>query len=325
MKRCSFLLLLFCLICLPTGAADYRTEEYRQMQQRLCSGWNTWYNNSMVSHVLLPEDFAISLCFATDDSRNLLKDVMKKSDISRSPERVYPGMRSDDGAYTSLRLEYRGMDLLIESAVDGEDELILVTPKEPYGHYLMVEAGLLYGHDGLVGREGMTLKAVIGGRELTVNATQEPLAYEYLGSTAPRMTFDLMNPVGIYTGKERPLEEITSKVSEARKVQEARAAQYGDLAESFLPMQQILAWNTIYDAPHDRVITPVSRNWNVNWGGYVLFDWDTYFASYMCSLFNKELAFANAIEITKAITPDGFYHWGALLTFMEFLERGMVK
>src|SRR5690606_18415075 len=43
-----------------------------------------------------------------------------------------------------------------------------------------------------------------------------------------------------------------------------------------------------------------------NWGGFVMFDWDTYFASYMYSLFNKELAYANAIEITKAITPDGF-------------------
>ncbi|MCG7859865.1 hypothetical protein MD537_22995, partial [Flavihumibacter sediminis] len=71
-------------------------------------------------------------------------------------------------------------------------------------------------------------------------------------------------------------------------------------------MQTILAWNATYDAPNERVISPVSRSWSAGWGGFVLFDWDTYFASYMYALFNKELAYANAIEITKAITPDGF-------------------
>jgi neutral trehalase len=71
-------------------------------------------------------------------------------------------------------------------------------------------------------------------------------------------------------------------------------------------MQTILAWNTIYDGANGRVITPVSRLWNRGWGGFVLFDWDTYFAGYMCSYFNKDLAYANMIEITKAISKQGF-------------------
>jgi neutral trehalase len=91
-----------------------------------------------------------------------------------------------------------------------------------------------------------------------------------------------------------------------RNEQLQRIRQFGDFSSSFQAMQTILAWNTIYDAPNQRVITPVSRNWSHGWGGFVLFDWDTYFASYMLSLFNKDLAYANAIEITKAITPDGF-------------------
>lgn len=87
---------------------------------------------------------------------------------------------------------------------------------------------------------------------------------------------------------------------------ENRMAASGHLSGSFKAMQTILAWNTVYDAPNNRVITPVSRLWSRGWGGFVLFDWDTYFASYMLSLFNKDLAYANAIEITKAITPAGF-------------------
>jgi neutral trehalase len=71
-------------------------------------------------------------------------------------------------------------------------------------------------------------------------------------------------------------------------------------------MQTILAWNLVYDPENDRVISPVSRLWNVNWGGYVLFDWDTYFAAFMYSLFDEDLSYANAVEVTKGWTRRGF-------------------
>lgn len=67
-----------------------------------------------------------------------------------------------------------------------------------------------------------------------------------------------------------------------------------------------LGWDTIYDAAHRRVITPVSRAWNVQWGGWVLFDWDTFFAAYMAGFYDRDLAYANAIEILRAATPAGF-------------------
>ena len=287
-------------------ASDYRTQEYRDLQSRLCTGWNTWYNNSLLTHVHLPENFAISLCLATGDNRNYLKEVFKRSDISGSPERVFPGLRADDGSYTSIRIEYRGIEINVESAAEGDDELILVTPLKPSKHLLVVEAGLLYGREGTVGKRGDRLEALAGGKEFTVSCTGVPVASDYLAATSPRSAYLLEEPVAVYTGRERSIQEISDFIGRARKVQEERAAAYGNLAGSFIPMQTILAWNTIYDAPNSRAITPVSRNWNQNWGGYVLFDWDTYFASYMFSLFNKDLAFANAVEITKAITPDGF-------------------
>jgi neutral trehalase len=71
-------------------------------------------------------------------------------------------------------------------------------------------------------------------------------------------------------------------------------------------MQCSLAWDTIYDPIKDRVITPISRIWNCEWGGYVLYCWDTYLAAYMASLDNKELAYSNAIEITLEKTKGGF-------------------
>ena len=77
-------------------------------------------------------------------------------------------------------------------------------------------------------------------------------------------------------------------------------------------MQTILGWNNIYDPGIRKVITPVSRIWSSEWfasvdfGGFTLFCWDTYFASMMLAVGNKALAYANAVEITKAITESGF-------------------
>ena len=32
------------------------------------------------------------------------------------------------------------------------------------------------------------------------------------------------------------------------------------------------------------MISPVSRGWSVGWGGYVLFDWDTFFAATLAAI-----------------------------------------
>jgi hypothetical protein len=38
-----------------------RTPEYQALQKRLCRGWNTWSANSVLSHVYLPDGFALTL------------------------------------------------------------------------------------------------------------------------------------------------------------------------------------------------------------------------------------------------------------------------
>ena len=81
---------------------------------------------------------------------------------------------------------------------------------------------------------------------------------------------------------------------------------YGEQQEVYDAMQSCLAWDTIYDPFKDRIISPVSRIWSCDAGGWVLFDWDTYFAAWMAGVENKELAYANAIAITDEATEQGF-------------------
>ena len=73
-----------------------------------------------------------------------------------------------------------------------------------------------------------------------------------------------------------------------------------------MAMRTGYAWNTIYDPENQRLCSPVSRIWNVNWGGYVLFDWDTYFCALMALPESRELAYANAFSITNEVTERGF-------------------
>ncbi len=293
-------------LCAQAVHRDIRTSQYRQLQEKLASGWNTWYNNSVASEVLLPEAFSISLCFSRPGSEDYLNQILKASEHAKRPEAVKLGLRSDDGYYTSIRLKYKDEDFTIETATDGNDELILVTPAVACRSYLVVEAGILWGRTGTISVSQNTLTGTLPGRNITVHFTAPPVSDAYVVTTTSHLSFSLKQEIGIYTGRPRTIAEIKDLIGHHRARQQARLDGHGDLSESFRAMQTILAWNTMYDAANQRVITPVSRLWNKGWGGFVLFDWDTYFAGYMCSLFNKDLAIANAVEITKAITPAGF-------------------
>src|SRR5579871_4876600 len=114
-----------------------KTEEYKKLQNKLATGWNTWYNNNSLTHALLPEGFAINLCLATKDNKAFLREAFKASEINNRPEKVLLGLRSDDGSYTSLQLQYMGMELSVESAAEGNDEMILITPSKPSENYLI--------------------------------------------------------------------------------------------------------------------------------------------------------------------------------------------
>lgn len=305
-------LIVFALLCVTLSAYTQPVErkiitaEYKAVQRKLATGWNTWYNNSMLSHVLLPEGFSINICVTRPGDPQYVKEFFKAADIQQRPEKVIPGLRSDDGSYTSILVQYKEEEISVESAKDGEDELILVTPVKSSQNYIVVEAGLPWSQNGVIGKEHNILTGKISGKNIVVYHTGTPVADAYAVTTAPHLSFTTKQELGICTGKPRSLAAIKNIIAQHRKEQQKRVDGYGELSESFKAMQTILAWNTTYDAANNRVISPVSRLWSNGWGGFVLFDWDTYFASYMLSLFNKGLAYANAIEITKAITPDGF-------------------
>jgi hypothetical protein len=253
----------------------------------LADGWNTWNTYSVLSHVLLPEGLAINLQVQDGESGDILEDALIGRSAFDSMEHVTPGPRSYDGSYTELTLEWRNVHIQVQSASVDDDLYLLVTPIDTSpGDLLIVDPEIMWS------RHGKTV-------ELVVNAGS-------FASTSTRIEVPLARVVTISTDAEKSVDEIADLVDSARADILQERSKYQGSADLFDAVHAALAWNVIYEPTNDRVITPVSRRWSVSWGGWILFEWDTYFAAYMHSLNNKELAYANVVAITHEITDRGF-------------------
>ena len=298
-----------------------RTAEYRELQRRLCRGWNTWSANSVLSHVYLPDGFALTLGLKSAGIGHMYQDTFfQANQTAHRPEKIRLGPHSDDGFYTELRLELNtngsapdsNNAARVQSAAEDGEEYILVTVEKRARlrpEHLIVETGYYWNRPGDVRREDGVLKARSGresGRAFEVRVTAPEVHDPFITAGAPYLSVALEGRFAVYTGPPKTLDQVTAIIDAHRNAHAKRLADYGPAKEVFTAMQTILGWNLTYDPENDRVIAPVSRLWSAGWGGYVLFDWDTYFAAFMYGLYNQDLAFANAVEVTKGITSRGF-------------------
>ena len=120
------------------------------------------------------------------------------------------------------------------------------------------------------------------------------------------LSTDFVEPVGISTGAPLGVEKIRAIIDRASEAYHQSVARSGKAANVVDAIQTVLGWDTIYEPEGRRVLSPVSRVWSVTWGGYVIFDWDTFFAATMASIGDRDLAYADAIETLRSETQQGF-------------------
>lgn len=301
------IILFLAAVALTAGAQTHAAAgpEYDAMKRNLARGWNTWDTRSVLTHALMPEGFALKLKIRKGETGKVLEQAL----IGRrgeQDEKIRPGLHAYDGSFTELTLLWQGINVRVESATIGDDLVMLVSPEAGMKPgTLIVEPEMIFGRKGTLTAENGALKAELPSKTITVyfDGTAAPAPD---ASNPTRFEFSLDSSVGISTNAKRSKEDIKNIINKARGRLEQDGDKYGSLHDLHDAMQSVLAWNVIYEPTKDRVITPVSRAWSIGWGGYVLFDWDTYFASYMLSLDSRELAYANAIEITKESTDSGF-------------------
>lgn len=306
-----FLILLGSCDNIEKQYTEYRIDSNEELQEYLLNSWNTWNNPDLLNQVLMPEGLSIRISFR-QTHRNagtpyFLDQALVAGPANNFPLKVEPLLHTYDGYYTDMRISCQGFSARIQTATRRDDIFILYTPEELPEHppLLVVEAGLLWNNKGMVEKKEGFFQADFGPKTFIISATRSDSMVP-LSLPSKYLNFSSDMPVGINTGKKRSLEYIQDWIRKREELIINERNLYGDYQETYDAVQSLLAWNTIYDPMNERVITPVSRIWNEAWGGWVLFDWDTYFTAAMFALDSKYLAFSNLLAITGEITDDGF-------------------
>jgi len=321
-KRSAFSCILLAAISLGlVTSAGYaqtlrqpvRSPKYARIQEGLQHGWNTWNTNTVASEVLLPEGLEIRIGIKQNSTLNS-NSFLPTTLIGRQgkdDEQVLPGPHAYDGSYSELSLAWRGYRVKMQSAHAGPDLVMLVTPlSKPLPSSLattaVFSAGLLWNQPGSVARETNRIAALMPGRTVSIYLAGKESTDPNVPISGPYFAEVLDRPAGISTGRPRTVEEIEAIVERQHQAYMQALGGTGEIATVRGTIEDVIAWDTIYDPRGRRVISPVSRLWNAGWGGYVLCDWDTFFAASLAAVGNRELAYANVLEILNEETPEGF-------------------
>jgi putative isomerase len=305
------------------AASQPVSPQYEQVQHRLARGWNTWDVHSVTTHVLLPEGLAIHVGLehnSTEGGDAFLPDALIGR-LTPGAEQVFPGEHSWDGSSTDLRVSWKGHSWRIQSARDGDDLVLLATPL-PSKPISALPPTIVFSINFLWNRPGTTLKhpdyIETRGASGTVpiyctctRSTRVAGANQDTGNlnlpvAGPYFSTDFTQPVGISSGKPRTLAEIESVIDRQHRLYQQSVSAAGNAGPIVDAIETTLGWDTIFEPQKGRVVSPVSRVWSVRWAGYVIFDWDTFFAATMASIGNRDLAYADAIETLRESTGQGF-------------------
>ena len=269
----------------------YRTTEFKEMNNRLMKGWNTSYTKSMLCHVLLPESFAINLQLINRKSGDTLKSAVVGREDFGSKEHVMPGYRSYDGSYTELVVEWQGISVKVQSAAKNNRLYLMITPiKSLPGDSILINPEMLWGRKGeiVVKNNRILANTALRKIELAIISGHYKASAQNLKISLDKVTVISSEPLQTVAEIERVINATkTNLVAERTK--------YKKEANTYDAIHSVMAWNTVYDSMNNRIISPVSRNWATL--GWVLFGWDNYFAAYLLSIDNKDLAYANALSL----------------------------
>jgi len=309
LKRYAIFTLLVSLLFACNNQKTKPVMNKSSLQVNILQGWNTWNNPNLLSFVKMPEGLSLRVTYRKKKGGPYWVDQAYVTGPQINfKEKIIPVAHAYDGSYIELNLEWQGMKANIKAAREGDDIFILVAPDTvpKNSSFLVLEAGILWNlSEGKVTSRKDFMEAELSSGNMVIRSVNKPIGLDFPLATA-HLTFNSEVENAFYTGKVRNLEEVKAIIERGKTTFESGKARYNEQADAYEAMQAVLAWNLFYDAQNKRAITSVSRVWNEAWGGYIIFDWDTYFAALMLSLDQKELAYSNAIAITNSLTEQGF-------------------
>ena len=285
--------------------------QYNELIREYSRGWKPWQNESVLSHLFMPDGVGIRLHLKDPGFWRVLGLMMPGMN---NPDEGDLRVRASayDASYTYVTVNWRNnITLHIETATQGDDLVMLVSPEFvktlPRPLSLIISGVVAWGREGYAMKQGDTLLLHGASGDIPVYMTAPAFTEYFAKMTTPYIAAQLSGEIGISTGKRRSLDEIKAIIAGGREALFASHAKYGEYAEAYNAMQNAIFWSTIYAPDTDQPVSPVSRIWtDSDSAGYLLFCWDTYFAAMMAGLDNKALSYANAVAITRSIRECGF-------------------
>lgn len=276
------------------------------------NGFQTWNVRSVLSHVHMETGFAVNIAFKEYSCGHYLKETLIgrfPGETGRMPtETAFPGPHAFDGSYTMMNVSWCGMEIQVESAQQDDQFVIVVTPlkQQVLPAMCVLEGGFLWGRDGCAVKENGALVGKTKECEIRFYTSGEEMKDDNIPVQAAFLSVKLDRPIVFSSGRRMNPSEAYALIDKKKKELYENHLRFGKDAELYSAMECAMAWDTIYDAKKNRVVSPVSRLWSITSGGCVLFCWDNFFAGFMASLGSKEIAVSNLKEILNERTKEGF-------------------
>lgn len=287
-------------------------ESYKEkLQQSLDLGWNTYNTMNVLSYVYLPDAFEIALDFMYQGKNfsGYLRGERSFNLDNPGSATIRPLAHTYDGSYTKQQLSWHGINVSIETAVEKNEFFCVVRTMSPTNKpsALVLRTGMLWNKKGHIRLDNDCIHATLKSRNIRIFPATPHVENFNVNSYTPYLVLSLDSVAAFSTGKKKTLTEIENSISKKAASYKKYTLQYGaSLASAYQAISTCMAWNTIYDPINKRVISTVSRPWNVERGGYSFFGWDNFFLAWLAALDNKNLAYADVIEHLNEMAEEGF-------------------
>ena len=175
-----FISLLFITSCNSENTRnEYTGKEFTELNARLSKGWNTWNTRSVLSHVLLPECFAINLQLVNHQCGDTLKEALIGRSNYGSKEHVIPGPHSYDGSYSELVVEWQDISMRVQSAAKNDQMYVLITPiRHSAGDELLLNPKMLWDREGEVTVNDGTIRANTPSKDIEIHIVADGLQHQ---------------------------------------------------------------------------------------------------------------------------------------------------
>ncbi len=268
------------------------------------SSWNTWDIRCLNAVMKIP-DMAELRVAVYDTDTHLYQDEFLWSDVVRF------GYHHPGGEYFDIDLKFIDDVFSLEFASQGEMFVYRITFKKEQPRYrLNVATMFRWGAKGniIMDDSSITMSAKDCNYILTFSGQQDRKTL--VNTSHQGILFDTGSPVYINCNTSMTLAEMDEFLKLKREECIKNYSQgEGTLSDTPQAIIKGLTWNTIFEPIGNRICSPVTRAWctgnGVGFGSYVLFEWDTFFASLLSAVQDKNLSYQQVRSIMQEMTEDG--------------------